>query len=141
MQVGQKVTIMYHRNNPKAVHSKGIVPLLLTAIIPIVGSIMITVGIKIILKQMKIKKMQSDARETGKLIKANIKGIIKVENVRRRGFHPEILEAEYEGRIFHSRYLKFTEISKLKLANGTVNIYLNREDNNFYYIDLESLKR
>ncbi|MCL2762021.1 MAG: hypothetical protein FWD36_02285 [Treponema sp.] len=114
---------------------------IICAVFAAIGLLMTAAAITVMAKQTNKKKMQQQARHTGRLVKANITGIVEDVNVRIRRRHPRLLEAEYDGRIFHSEYLKEKEIENIQLDKETVDVYINREHKDVYYIDLESIKK
>jgi len=141
MRVGQSIDIMYHKDYPYNIFSEktASVFMVLAFVFTGCGLGMTTGAIIIIFKQIQKKKLQKRLRDTGRVIRASKTGIVEVTSITVNGFHPQVLEAEFNGTVYRSRYLTMKEIEKISL-DGTVDVYVDREDEKKYFVDLENVK-
>jgi len=141
MRIGQKIDIKYHRYNPSKVYTEGSIKtnIAVFAVFGGLGFAMLAGSIAIIVVQIKKIKMQKRVRTTGRMIRANITGIVDDLSIRVNGVHPRRLEAEFNGTIYHSNHLSNKEIAGIRM-NGTVNVYVDRENAKLYFIDLETAR-
>jgi len=139
--VGKKVNIMYHKDNPNRITIEDPVSFNMTFlyIFGFIGLLLITSAIWGVVSHIKKTIMQKKFRNEDRLVRAQIKGIVEKRNMKFNYVSSRMLEAEYDGKIFHSTQLTNDEIKNIN-ENGTVNVYINRNDANQYFVDLESLK-
>jgi len=141
MRIGQNIDIMYHRYNPTRIYTEGSIKtnIAVFAIFGGLGFAMLAGAIAIIVYQIKKKQMQKRIKSTGRMIRANITGIVDDLSIRVNGVHPQKLEAEFHGTVYHSNHLSNKEIAAIRM-NGTVTIYVDRVNEKLYFVDLETAK-
>ena len=115
---------------------------LFTCIFGGVGSIFFIIGIiclrLALKKRSRIKRLLSD----GKYVMAEIAGVSRSYNVKIWGYHPYVVTCQYQDisgdvHMFKSRYLRFNPEPLLK--DQMVRVYVDSEDYNYYYVDIDEV--
>jgi len=142
MRIGQEIEITYHKDNPHNVNvgNSFVILMIISVVFSLVGIALLAGAVITIKNQINKTKMQKTVRSTGRLIKANIVGIVEDRTTRINRVHPRILEAEFNGMRFLSGYITNNDIMNLD-KHETIDVYIDRNNADNYYVDLESIKR
>ena len=89
-------------------------------------------------KRNRIKRLLSD----GKYVMAEIAGVSRCYNVKIWGYYPYVVICQYQDisgdvHMFKSRYLRFNPEPLLK--DQMVRVYVDAEDYNYYYVDIDEV--
>ena len=142
MRVGQSLEILYHKDDPYYIYIDKIsnLSIILFFVFGCSGLGLTTGAVIMIIKQILNKKMQKRLRASGRVIRASITGITEITSISVNGVHPQVLEAEFNGTKYRSRYLTNKEIQNMRM-DGTVDVYVDRENEKKFFVDLESVKQ
>ena len=98
----------------------------------LIGGVFLLMGIGFLTIDLRRRHLWRNAYNGGYEVKAAVTGIRTVYNVNMNGNHPVVLECEYEGKIYHSRYL-YRNIPEI---GSEVSVYIDRMDDRIGYLDI-----
>ena len=97
-----------------------------------IGSIFLLLGLGFLFMDLRRRNLMRRAYNGGNAVTAKVVGVRTVNNVNINGRHPVVLDCEYQGNVYHSRYL-YRDIP----ATGTeVTVYVDRIDDRIGYVDI-----
>jgi len=95
-------------------------------------AVFLLLGLGFLFIDLRRRHLMRRAYNGGNAVTAKIIGIRSVNNVNINGQHPVVLECEYQGNIYRSRYL-YRNVPK----TGTeITVYVDRIDDRIGYVDI-----
>ena len=97
-----------------------------------IGAVFLLTGLAFLSVDLRRRHAMRRACDGGYAVTARVTGVRTVKNVNINGGHPVMLECEYQGKIYLSRYL-YRNVPK----EGTeVTVYIDRMDDRIGFVDL-----
>ena len=98
----------------------------------IIGVTFLALGVGFLSIDLRRRHLLRRAYNGGYAVTARVTGIRTIYNVSFNGDHPVVLECEYQGKIYQSRYL----YRSIPEAGSEVTLYIDRIDDRIGYVDL-----
>jgi len=96
------------------------------------GTVFLLLGLGFLFIDLRRRHLMRRAYNGGNAVTANVIGVRSVNNVNINGQHPVVLDCEYQGNIYRSRYL-YRNVPK----TGTeITVYVDRIDDRIGYVDI-----
>ena len=97
-----------------------------------IGTVFLLLGLGFLSIDLRRRHLMRRAYNGGNAVTAKVVGIRNVNNVNMNGQHPAVLDCEYQGEIYHSRYL-YRDVPE----TGTeVMVYIDRMDDRIGFVDI-----
>ena len=97
-----------------------------------IGFTFLLLGLGFLLIDIRRRYLMRRAYLGGNAVTAKVVAIRNVNNVNMNGQHPVVLDCEYQGNIYHSRYL-YRNVPEI----GTeVTVYVDRMDDRIGFVDI-----
>ena len=98
----------------------------------IIGGTFLALGAGFLFIDLRRRYRMRRAFLGGNAVTARVTGILTVNNVNMNGAHPVIVECEYQGNRYRSRYL----YRNVPEVGSEVTVYIDRIDDRIGYVDL-----
>ena len=98
----------------------------------IIGGTFLLLGLGFLSADLRRRALLRRAYNGGYAVSAIVTDIQPIYNVNVGGNHPVVLECEYQGKIYHSRYLYRNVPEK----GAEVQVYIDRIDDRIGYVDV-----
>ena len=143
-EVGEKRKIYFLKNNPEVckIHLLSIFKTLMyfsSGILLLAGSILL--NIKGLMRKIRIKRL----KKKGLLVKANIQEVLVIN--KNTGKNPYKIRASYDNPKDNKTYIFISEEEKTDLKDlvsrmsvKIIDVYINQNNTEDYYVDIESIK-
>ena len=97
-----------------------------------IGSIFLLLGLGFLFMDLRRRNLMRRAYNGGNAVTAKVVGVRTVNNVNINGQHPFVLDCEYQGHVYHSRYL----YRDIPVTGTEVTVYVDRIDDRIGYVDI-----
>ena len=98
----------------------------------IIGIVFLVLGLGFIFIDLRRRHLMRRAYNGGNAVTAKVIGVRNVDNVNMNGQHPVVLDCEYQGNVYHSRYL-YRNVPEI---GAEVTVYVDRLDDCIGYVDI-----
>ena len=107
-----------------------------------IGLILLIVGIICLQYAIRKRKRINQVVSSGRYIMAEIANVTRCYNVKINGYRPYVVSCQYQDisgnvHMFRSGYLHFNPEPLLK--DQMVKVYVDPEDYNYYYVDIDAV--
>ena len=97
-----------------------------------IGIIFLVIGLVFLSIDLRRRYLMRRAFNGGNAVTATVVGVRSVNNVNMNGQHPVVLDCEYQGNIYHSRYL-YRNIPEI---GAKITVYVDRIDDRVGFVDI-----
>ena len=97
-----------------------------------IGSVFLLFGLGFLFADLRRRHLMRRANDGGNAVTAKVTGVRNVNHVNVNGRHPVVLECEYQGNVYYSRYM-YRDVPE----TGTeVTVYVDRIDERIGFVDI-----
>lgn len=97
-----------------------------------IGSAFLLLGLGFLFIDLRRRHLMRRAYNGGNAVTAKVVGVRNVNNVNMNGQHPAVLDCEYQGNVYHSRYL----YRNVPETGTEVTVYVDRIDDRIGFVDI-----
>ena len=97
-----------------------------------IGSIFLLLGLGFFFIDLRRRHLMRRAYNGGNAVTAKVISVRNVNNVNMNGQHPVVLDCEYQGNVYHSRYL----YRNVPETGTEVTVYVDRIDERIGFVDI-----
>ena len=97
-----------------------------------IGAAFLLLGLGFLCIDLRRRYLMRRAYNGGNAVTAKVVSVRNINNVNMNGRHPAVLDCEYQGHIYHSRYL-YRDVPE----TGTeITVYIDRMDDRVGFVDI-----
>lgn len=96
------------------------------------GAFFLILGLAFLSADLRRRYLLRRAWYGGNAVAAKVTGVRSVNNVSMNGRHPVVLECEYQGNVYRSRYL-YRDVPE---TGSEVTVYIDRIDDRIGFVDI-----